>query len=265
MSPRFNLSEHAFVFTVSPRRLSVQRRLFRAAGLALPTPAQPLVPAKPTRTREPSAYSGLALNFIEMLFTAYRAGWPYVLFFEDDAAPCPQPQEKLDDFLAAHPLPDDCGILCLGDMNGVSRVRGSQTLLLKDCSQTFTPLVPGTAENKGSHALLILRRAMLPYIQAIIENGVTDLATSRICRYGDCRAYGLFHLPLFLQHRFEAADAAQLPYRKPELYAGDSADAGGVPPLRPADAPDAHHPGAALSHLFQCPWEGRLQARAHRG
>lgn len=213
-----NLSKNSFVFSVSPRRLSLSRRMFWERGLAVPQCRPPLRVSTPTRSGEPKAYSGLALNFIEALFLAYRKGWSYVLFFEDDATPCDKPQERLSAFLAENPLPDDCGILALGDINGASRYRGRQTLLLKDCAPAYTPLVPGRAENKGSHALCIFRQAMMPFCQAIIECGVTDLAISRISRYCGLRAFGLFHLPLFMQRRDGAAHEPS--FRSAEAFMG---------------------------------------------
>lgn len=123
-------------------------------------------------------------------------------------------QGELDRLLEEHPLPADCGILALGDINGVSRYRGVQTLLLPDCAEVYTRLEPGRAENKGSHALVVLRKAFLAYAQAIVENGVTDCATSRIGRYGDLAAYGLFRHPLFTQHKFPDGG-----HRLPELFA----------------------------------------------
>lgn len=208
-----NLSAHSFVFSVNPGRMSMLRRAFRERGLSLPVPVPPIVLPTPTRAGEPRAYSALALNFIEVLLGAYRAGLPYVVLFEDDAFPCLNPADRLSDLLRQHPLPPDCGILCLGDMNGASKVRGSQTLLLRDCAPVYTPLVPARAENKGSHALLVFRHAFLPFVQAIVENGVTDLAVSRICRYSPLRAYGLFRMPLFLQQLSPSS------FRSPELFA----------------------------------------------
>lgn len=215
-----NLSQNSFCFSVNLRRLSLQRRFFRAQGLTCPTYRLPFRVATPTRSKEPAAYSGLALNFMDCLFEAYREELPYIVIYEDDATPCPDPQGKLDVFLKNNPLPSDCGILTLGDLNGVSCVRGKETLLLSECSDAYTLLIPGKAENKGSHAMVIFREAMLPYIQAIAENGVTDLATSRISRYGSKKAYGMFYHPLFLQHRFGQANDKKTPYRTPELFAG---------------------------------------------
>lgn len=211
-----NLSQHSFCFSVSPRRRSVSRRMFHERGLQAPRVPRPFRVEVGTRTREPRAYSALALNFIDTLLQAHTAGQPYVLLYEDDATPCGAPQERLDAILEQHPLPPDCGILALGDINGVSRVRGRETLLLNACAETYTPLVPRRAENKGSHALCVFREAMIPYVQAIIENGVTDLATSRISRYSKLRAYGLFRSPLFLQRRDDAG------FRSAELYASNT-------------------------------------------
>lgn len=222
MCMNIDLSSYSVCFSVSARRQSIQRRLFRAAGLALPSMVAPLRVELPTRKGEPKAYSALALNFVETLVAAHKAELPYLVIFEDDASPCPNPQAALNALLAEHPLPSDCGLLALGDINGVSCVRGKETLLLNACAPVFTPLVPGRAENKGSHALVVFHSAMIPYAQAIMENGVTDLAISRIGRYSLCplRAYGLFHHPLFLQHRYDQRDFSRFPYRTPELFVG---------------------------------------------
>lgn len=217
---KINLSQNSFCFSVNPRRLSLQRRMFQAQGLTCPTYRLPIRVTIPTRSKEKVAYSGLALNFMDCLFEAYRVGLPYIVIFEDDATPCPDPQGKLDAFIKKNPLPPDCGILALGDINGVSYVRGKETLLLSECSETYTLLVPSKAENKGSHALVVFREAMLPYIQAIAESGVTDIAISRISRYGSKKAYGMFYNPLFLQNRFGQANDKKIPYCMPELYAG---------------------------------------------
>ena len=216
-APRIDLGCNSVCFSVNPWRQSFLRRLFAERGIKPPRFVQGRK-VKPTRPGEPAAYSGLALDFIEALLEADRRVQPFLLIYEDDAFPCADPQGELDRLLAAHPLPADCGILALGDINGVSRVRGRQTLLLPDCASVYTRLEPGVAENKGSHALLIFRRAFIPYAQAIIENGVTDCATSRICRYADISAYGLFRHPLFTQHKFPAGG-----HRLPELFAADPA------------------------------------------
>lgn len=215
-----NLSKHGFCFSVNPRRLSIHRRLFRSQGLAIPQVQEMMRLQNATRNKEPLAYSEIAINFIDCLLSAYHKKLPYVILYEDDATPCAHPQEKLDAFLSKHPLPPDIGILALGDINGVSIVRGKETLLLSECAETYTLLVPGKSENKGSHALVVFREAMLAYVQAIIECGVVDMATSRICRYGNKKAYGLFFHPIFLQHRFGQPNDKKTPYRTPELYAG---------------------------------------------
>lgn len=215
--PQIDLGCNSVCFSVNPWRQSFLRRLFTERGIKPPRFVQGRK-VKPTRPGEPAAYSGLALDFIEALLEADRRAQPFLLIYEDDTFPCADPQGELDRLLAAHPLPADCGILALGDINGVSRVRGRQTLLLPDCAEVYTRLEPGVAENKGSHALLIFRRAFIPYAQAIIENGVTDCATSRICRYADISAYGLFRHPLFTQHKFPAGG-----HRLPERYAADPA------------------------------------------
>ncbi|MDO5450492.1 MAG: hypothetical protein Q4F30_06355 [Akkermansia sp.] len=212
-APRIDLGCNSVCFSVNPWRQSFLRRLFAERGIKPPRFVQGRR-VKPTRPGEPAAYSGLALDFIEALLEADRRAQPFLLIYEDDAFPCADPQGELERLLAAHPLPADCGILALGDINGVSRVRGRQTLLLPDCAPVYTRLEPGVAENKGSHALLIFRRAFIPYAQAIIENGVTDCATSRICRYADISAYGLFRHPLFTQHKFPDGG-----HRLPELFA----------------------------------------------
>lgn len=217
---KINLSKHSYCFSVSPRRLSIHRRLFRSQGLAIPQAREMLRLQNATRNKEPLAYSEIAINFMDCLLAAYREKLPYVILYEDDATPCPHPQKKLDAFLGKHPLPPDCGILALGDINGVSCVRGKETLLLSECSETYTLLVPGKSENKGSHALVVFREAMLPYVQAITECGVVDIAPSRICRYGSKKAYGIFYSPIFLQHRFGRPNDKKTPYRTPELYSG---------------------------------------------
>ena len=140
-----NLSQNSFCFSVTPRRLSIHRRLFRSQGLAIPQAYEMIRLQKATRNKEPLAYSEIAINFMECLLTAYRKKLPYVILYEDDATPCQRPQEKLDVFLKENPLPPDCGILALGDLNGVSCVRGKETLLLSECSETYTLLVPGKA------------------------------------------------------------------------------------------------------------------------
>lgn len=215
---KIDLSTNSVCFSVNPWRQSFMRRLFAERGITPP----PIVPgrkvAKQTRAGEPASYSGHALDFIEQLFKADSEGLPYVIFYEDDAFPCGNPQAELDALMRKHPLPSDCGILCMGDINGVSSFRGRQTLLLPDCAEVYTRLEPWRAENKGSHAMVVFRAAFIPYAQAIIENGVTDCATSRICNYGNLAAYGMFRHPLFTQHKYPAGG-----HRLPELYAANRA------------------------------------------
>ena len=217
-----SLRETSFVVSVNPRRRSLQKRWFMAAGLPVPRAVEPICPAVSTRVGEPRGYSGLALNVVELLLGAMRSGQEAVLLFEDDAVPRPDAELLLRELLLREPLPTDCGILCLGDINGASRWRGRQTRLMADCGAVYTPLVPRVAENKGSHAVWVRRGAFLPLVQAIIENGVTDLALSRIQRYGPLRAYGLFRSPLFLQLR-DATDGPR--FLAAEAYAEDPAAA----------------------------------------
>ena len=214
-----SLSRHACCFSVNPWRQAFQRRIFAERGLSFPAIKPPIRVSAPTHAGEPRAYSGLALNFIERLLEAHAQGLPYCVIYEDDAYPCSNPQEKLNSILSSHPLPADCGILCLGDINGVSRYRGKQTLLLHQCSAPYTQLVPSTAENKGSHALVVFAAANIPYAQAIAQCGVTDVAISRICRYSDLHAYGLFFDPLFTQHNYQGGKAPSTPHRLPEFFA----------------------------------------------
>ena len=219
---KIDLNQYSFCFSVSLWRQFVMKRAFADRGLVYPKLRNPIQVSVATRANEPKAYSALALNFLELLFEAHAQVLPYIVIFEDDAYPCGNPQVELDAILATHPLPADCGILCLGDINGVSIYRGKQTLLLEDCTEPYTRLIPGIAENKGSHALVVFRDAYMPFAQAIINNGVTDLAISRISSFSSLHAYGLFFSPLFVQHNdngYYSHWAALRPYRLPESYA----------------------------------------------
>lgn len=194
------------------------RRIFRERGLTMPPVTHPIVPEKPTRPREPKAYSSIALTFIRLLLDAERDNLPYLLVFEDDAYPCTDPQGKLDKIIEENPLPDDCGLLCLGDCNGFSRYRGRHTILLHACKNPYTPLVPNSAENKGSHAYVVFRPAFIPLVQAISSFGVTDMSLSRICNHCNLRAYGLFFDPLFTQHRFDGGNDPTPAHLCPEFF-----------------------------------------------
>ena len=193
-------------------------RIFHERGLTMPPVTHPIIPEKPTRPKEPKAYSSLALTFIRLILEAERDGLPYLIIFEDDAYPCAAPQETLDKLLAEHPLPADCGLLCLGDANGVSRFRGRHTILLDSCQRPYTPLVPNRAENKGSHAFVVFRSAMIPFVQAIASFGVTDMSFSRIRNHCDLRAYGIFFDPIFTQHRFNGGNDPEPAHRFPEYF-----------------------------------------------
>lgn len=178
----------------------------RAGADYAPGNTYPIIPEKPTRPKEPKAYSSLALTFIRLVLEAEKDGLPYLIIFEDDAYPCADPQKTLDKLLAEHPLPADCGLLCLGDANGNSRYRGRHTILLDECQKPYTPLVPNHAENKGSHAFVVFRAAMVPLVQAIASFGVTDMSFSRIRNHCGLRAYGIFFDPIFSQHRFNGGN-----------------------------------------------------------
>ncbi|MGN0868916.1 MAG: hypothetical protein ACI4O9_05265, partial [Akkermansia sp.] len=184
----------------------------------MPPVTHPIIPDKPTRPKEPKAYSSLALTFIRLILEAEKDGLPYLIIFEDDAYPCAAPQETLDKLLAEHPLPADCGLLCLGDANGVIRFRGRHTILLDSCQRSYTSLVPNRAENKGSHAFVLFRSAMIPFVQVIASFGVTDMSFSRIRNHGDLRAYGIFFDPIFTQHRFNGGNAPEPAHRFPEYF-----------------------------------------------
>ena len=215
---KIDLNKNTRCISMSPWRQCFMRRLFHERGLTMPPVTYPIIPEKPTRSREPKAYSSLALTFMRLILEAERDGLPYLIIFEDDAYPCSDPQGKLDALLAEHPLPSDCGLLCLGDINGVSRFRGKHTLLLEKCQNPYTQLAPNCAENKGSHAFVVFRPAMIPFVQAIASFGVTDMSFSRIHNHCDLHAYGLFFSPLFTQHRYNGGNAPEPAHRYPEYF-----------------------------------------------
>ena len=215
---KIDLNKNTRCISMSPWRQCFMRRLFHERGLTMPPVTYPIIPEKPTRHREPKAYSSLALTFMRLILEAERDGLPYLIIFEDDAFPCSDPQGKLDALLAEHPLPTDCGLLCLGDINGVSRFRGKHTLLLEKCQNPYTQLAPNCAENKGSHAFVVFRPAMIPFVQAIASFGVTDMSFSRIHNHCDLHAYGLFFSPLFTQHRYNGGNAPEPAHRYPEYF-----------------------------------------------
>ncbi len=215
---KIDLNKNTRCISMSPWRQCFMRRIFRERGLTIPPVTYPIIPEKPTRPKEPKAYSSLALTFIRLILEAERDGLPYLIIYEDDAYPCAAPQETLDKLLAEHPLPADCGLLCLGDANGVSRFRGRHTSLLDKCMRPYTPLVPNCAENKGSHAFVVFRSAMIPFVQAIASFGVTDMSFSRIRNHCDLRAYGIFFDPIFTQHRFNGGNNPEPAHRFPEYF-----------------------------------------------
>lgn len=63
------------------------RRIFHERGLTMPPVTHPIIPEKPTRPKEPKAYSSLALTFIRLILEAEKDGLPYLIIFEDDAYP----------------------------------------------------------------------------------------------------------------------------------------------------------------------------------
>lgn len=215
---KIDLNKNTRCISMSPWRQCFMRRIFHERGLNMPPVTYPIVPEKPTRPREPKAYSSLALTFIRLILEAEKEGLPYLIIFEDDAYPCADPQGTLDKLLAERPLPADCGLLCLGDCNGVSRFRGRHTILLEECLNPYTPLVPNHAENKGSHAFVVFRPAMIPFVQAIASFGVTDMSFSRIRNHCDLRAYGIFFDPIFSQHRFNGGNDPEPACRYSEYH-----------------------------------------------
>lgn len=84
--------------------------------------------------------------------------------------------------------------------------------------QRITQLAPNCAENKGSHAFVVFRPAMIPFVQAIAGFGVTDMSFSRIHNHCDLHAYGLFFSPLFTQHRYNGGNAPEPAHRYPEYF-----------------------------------------------
>lgn len=199
-------------FSVSPRRQAHQRLLFAAAGLRQPLIyPHPYFFREPTRGGKPARYSAHSITMQRALFRAIERDDDLLFIVEDDAAPKPHAAEELSTILRNHPLPADCGILCLGDINGESTVRGVETLTLDKIDLVYTPLRPGFVENKGSHAFVIFKDAFMPYIRGLQSCDTSDLALSRICRYSDLRAYALFKNPLFAQ-----LHSTHL--RLPELY-----------------------------------------------
>ena len=215
---KIDLNKNTRCISMSPWRQSFMRRIFLERGLQMPPVTYPIIPEKPTRPKEPKAYSSLALTFMRLVLDAEKEGLPYLIIYEDDAYPCKAPQATLDKLLADHPLPSDCGLLCLGDRNGNSRYRGRHTLLLEDCQAPYTPLVPNRAENKGSHAFVVFRPAYIPFVQAIASFGVTDMSFSRIRNHCDLQAYGIFFDPIFSQHRFNGGNDPEPAHLYPEYF-----------------------------------------------
>ena len=106
----------------------------------------------------------------------------------------------------------------------MSRFRGRHTILLDECQKPYTPLVPNCAENKGSHAFVVFRPAMIPFVQAIASFGVTDMSFSRIRNHCDLRAYGIFFDPIFTQHRFNGSNDPEAAHRFPEYFVHHKAE-----------------------------------------
>ena len=79
-------------------------RIFLERGLQMPPVTYPIIPEKPTRPKEPKAYSSLALTFMRLVLDAEKEGLPYLIIYEDDAYPCKAPQATLDKLLADHPF-----------------------------------------------------------------------------------------------------------------------------------------------------------------
>lgn len=60
----------------------------------MPPVTYPIIPEKPTRPREPKAYSRLALTFIRLILEAEKDGLPYLIIYEDDATLAPHLRER---------------------------------------------------------------------------------------------------------------------------------------------------------------------------
>lgn len=159
-------------------------------------------------------------GFLSALNEMLKGNQQYTVLFSDHAYPRANAQEFLTRLLEKHPVPEDCGILCLGDFNGFSSYRGKQTLLLDKCDYPYTQLVPGTAENKGAFALVLYKRACVAFMKAIKMQSSVDMAISHIGEYCPYKAYSLFHTPIFLSHRgYGCGDLPEdTPYRTPEVY-----------------------------------------------
>ena len=99
---KIDLNKNTRCISMSPWRQCFMRRIFRERGLSMPPVTYPIIPEKPTRPKEPKAYSSLALTFIRLILEAERDGLPYLIIYEDDAYPCAAPQETLDKLLAEH-------------------------------------------------------------------------------------------------------------------------------------------------------------------
>jgi len=214
-----HLDKIATVISINPWRVQFMRKAFAARGLMMPPVTPGIIVSHSTASGLYKPYCGGTLAFLTCLLNAHAAGLPYLVIYEDDAFPCPAAQARFDSLIAAHPIPADCGILCLGDSNGASRFRGAATLLLEDCQPVYTPLVPDKAENKGSHAVLVFAPAFIPFAQALIAKGVCDCAISKIGNYSNLKAYGIFHHPLFIQHKFTEKSKPDIPFFLPEKYA----------------------------------------------
>jgi len=223
MNTPLHLDKIATVISINPWRVQFMRKAFAARGLMMPPVTQGICVAKPTTPGICNAYCGGTLAFLTCLLSAHAAGLPYLVIYEDDAFPCLNAPARFAALIAEHPIPADCGILCLGDANGASRYRGTTTLKLADCQPVYTPLVPDKAENKGSHALLVFAAAFVPFAQALIAKGFSDCAISMLGNFSNLKAYGLFHHPLFIQHKFREKGKPASPFFLPEKYAATPA------------------------------------------
>lgn len=84
---KIDLNKNTRCISMSPWRQCFMRRIFHERGLSMPPVTYPIIPEKPTRPREPKAYSSLALTFIRLILEAEKDGLPYLIIYEDDAYP----------------------------------------------------------------------------------------------------------------------------------------------------------------------------------
>lgn len=153
--PVVDISKYNYVLSINQDRYEYQQKVFDHYGIPKPQKFKGL-------TREPNGELACLIGHMTLVMMARCLNYPYIVIFEDDAYPRKDIKEKLDFYLSN--IPDNCGILCLGE-------NGHRGTLQKEDNYFIVKERP-----YGSHAYIVFKEMYDDYINSLEKQRIVDMS-----------------------------------------------------------------------------------------